>query len=443
MLARARRFERQESERGRLGPREGAVDPGPAREIGVDREVTGARARVVIALLGEQEGDRALARAGETRAARARREWRPTSECRRRDEPEKSSPARPRPAGGRRLRRQRARAARPRGRPAAGRALARPSPRRRLSVSSGWARTLPSSRDRCASLRSSSSNALCEGRGGDVGRGGHGGFRVHSSGGKPAALWDNRRGMTWAKLDTAAVARALAAVAAEPGDLAEVYFERRVDAEWPPAEAHCGLRIRREEGLAVRLVRGRSLAREPRRDQRRRSRERPAPGGARPAGGDGRAGARGGAGAGDPAGDAAHLRRRARARHPEASRRLPVPPDHALASPRSAGGGTALGARERARGLLQPRRGDALGPLRSPGARPRGRGGRARGAGPGGPLPGARGAAAAGGRYPVLLAPGATAVLLHEAVGHALEADLLAGAADGTWSRARSGSPTP
>lgn len=78
---------------------------------------------------------------------------------------------------------------------------------------------------------------------------------MHSSHGKPAALWDNRRGMTWANLETAAVARALAAIAAEPGDLAEVYFERRVDAEWPPAEARCGLRICREEGLAVRLVR--------------------------------------------------------------------------------------------------------------------------------------------------------------------------------------------
>ena len=62
--------------------------------------------------------------------------------------------------------------------------------------------------------------------------------------------------MTWAKLDTAAVARALSAVAAEPGDLAEVYFERRIDAEWPPAETSCGLRLRSEEGLAVRLVRG-------------------------------------------------------------------------------------------------------------------------------------------------------------------------------------------
>lgn len=70
------------------------------------------------------------------------------------------------------------------------------------------------------------------------------------------SLCDNRRGMTWARLETAAVARALSAVAAEPGDLAEVYFERRVDAEWPAAEARCGLSVRREEGLAVRLVRG-------------------------------------------------------------------------------------------------------------------------------------------------------------------------------------------
>ncbi|MEO8275953.1 MAG: metallopeptidase TldD-related protein [Thermoanaerobaculia bacterium] len=62
--------------------------------------------------------------------------------------------------------------------------------------------------------------------------------------------------MTWARLETAAVARALASVAAEAGDLAEVYFERRIDAEWPPAEARCGLRVRREEGLAARLVRG-------------------------------------------------------------------------------------------------------------------------------------------------------------------------------------------
>jgi TldD protein len=45
------------------------------------------------------------------------------------------------------------------------------------------------------------------------------------------------------------------------------------------------------------------------------------------------------------------------------------------------------------------------------------------------------------GRYPLLLSPGATAVMLHEAVGHALEADLIAagtgaGAGVGGWSAA-------
>lgn len=62
--------------------------------------------------------------------------------------------------------------------------------------------------------------------------------------------------MTWSSFETAAVARALAAVAPEPEDRAEVYFERRSDAEWPPEEAACGVRLRREEGLAARLVRG-------------------------------------------------------------------------------------------------------------------------------------------------------------------------------------------
>ena len=38
------------------------------------------------------------------------------------------------------------------------------------------------------------------------------------------------------------------------------------------------------------------------------------------------------------------------------------------------------------------------------------------------------------GRYPLLLAPGATAVLLHEAVGHALEADLMQDSANGSRS---------
>lgn len=63
--------------------------------------------------------------------------------------------------------------------------------------------------------------------------------------------------MTWGRLETAAVARLLASLATEPEDLVDAYFERRVDAEWPPAEGRAGLRVRQEEGLAVRLVRGR------------------------------------------------------------------------------------------------------------------------------------------------------------------------------------------
>jgi PmbA protein len=64
-------------------------------------------------------------------------------------------------------------------------------------------------------------------------------------------------GNPFAGLDPPAVARALAAIADQPDDLAEVYFERRAELELPGAEAGPGLRERREEGLAVRLVRGR------------------------------------------------------------------------------------------------------------------------------------------------------------------------------------------
>lgn len=61
----------------------------------------------------------------------------------------------------------------------------------------------------------------------------------------------------FAGLPAPAIARALAAVADRPDDLAEVYFERRAELELPPAEARVGLRERFEEGLAVRLLRGR------------------------------------------------------------------------------------------------------------------------------------------------------------------------------------------
>jgi hypothetical protein len=56
--------------------------------------------------------------------------------------------------------------------------------------------------------------------------------------------------------DTAAVARAVAEIADQPDDLAEAFFERREELEWRPDAVVVGWRARREEGLAVRLVRG-------------------------------------------------------------------------------------------------------------------------------------------------------------------------------------------
>jgi predicted Zn-dependent protease len=57
-------------------------------------------------------------------------------------------------------------------------------------------------------------------------------------------------------LDTAAVARTLSQIADQPEDLADAFFERREDVELPPEEEGPGLRVRREEGFAIRLVRG-------------------------------------------------------------------------------------------------------------------------------------------------------------------------------------------
>jgi len=63
--------------------------------------------------------------------------------------------------------------------------------------------------------------------------------------------------MSLATLDTAAVARALALVATQADDLAEAFFEESLESEVPTAgAARIGPRLRRESGLAVRLVRG-------------------------------------------------------------------------------------------------------------------------------------------------------------------------------------------
>lgn len=58
------------------------------------------------------------------------------------------------------------------------------------------------------------------------------------------------------RLDTAAIARCLSQVAERPGDLADAYFERLEEVELPGEDEAPGFRVRREEGLAVRLCRG-------------------------------------------------------------------------------------------------------------------------------------------------------------------------------------------
>jgi predicted Zn-dependent protease len=64
---------------------------------------------------------------------------------------------------------------------------------------------------------------------------------------------------TFDSLDTAAVARALAQIADGKDDLIDAFFERVEEVELPAEGEAPGLRLRREEGLAVRLVRdGRS-----------------------------------------------------------------------------------------------------------------------------------------------------------------------------------------
>lgn len=59
----------------------------------------------------------------------------------------------------------------------------------------------------------------------------------------------------FAGLDRAAVARALSQLADRPGDLADAWFERSEEVELPPEDRPPGVRVRREEGLAVRLLR--------------------------------------------------------------------------------------------------------------------------------------------------------------------------------------------
>ncbi len=61
--------------------------------------------------------------------------------------------------------------------------------------------------------------------------------------------------MPFSELDSAGIARALSQIAERPADLADAFFERSEIIELPPADATPGLRVWRESGLAIRLLR--------------------------------------------------------------------------------------------------------------------------------------------------------------------------------------------
>lgn len=61
--------------------------------------------------------------------------------------------------------------------------------------------------------------------------------------------------MPFSELDTAAVARTLSQIAEQPEDVVDAYFERREDVEMAAEDEGPGLRVWREEGFAIRLVR--------------------------------------------------------------------------------------------------------------------------------------------------------------------------------------------
>jgi predicted Zn-dependent protease len=61
--------------------------------------------------------------------------------------------------------------------------------------------------------------------------------------------------MPFSKLDTAAVARTLSQIAEQSTDVVDAFFERREEVELAPEGEAGGLRVWREEGFAVRLVR--------------------------------------------------------------------------------------------------------------------------------------------------------------------------------------------
>jgi len=56
-------------------------------------------------------------------------------------------------------------------------------------------------------------------------------------------------------LDTGAIARSLSQIADREGDLADAYFERQEVVELPAPDATAGVRVWREQGFAIRLIR--------------------------------------------------------------------------------------------------------------------------------------------------------------------------------------------
>ena len=61
--------------------------------------------------------------------------------------------------------------------------------------------------------------------------------------------------LPFSEIDSAAVNRALCQIADQPDDMADAYFERLEEIELPPSGTEPGLRVRRESGLAIRLLR--------------------------------------------------------------------------------------------------------------------------------------------------------------------------------------------
>ena len=80
------------------------------------------------------------------------------------------------------------------------------------------------------------------------------GARSTGQGFTDAELCDNSK-VPLSGIDTTAVARCLSQIADRGDDLADAYFERLEEVEYPAADEEPGIRVRREEGFAIRLLR--------------------------------------------------------------------------------------------------------------------------------------------------------------------------------------------